>query len=328
YQKAAEEANADKKKTPMESLPSAVRSGNLSMLKQRWEEKRQNTRSVSTPAPPVEPRPPARSHSLRPVRVQEEKKGDSEEMMEMKQEIELEMKQEIKLETVKEMKQEMKLEMKQEMKQEMVVGLEKNVEKEQKKEAEVISPTSSEKPSVALNSLKMMFEKGEPKVRRTNSTSEDSDIRPVDRGLISLERSKSLRNRMAKYQAAVSKQDSRGPQLVSTPAEIEIKSSALDVNENTSLSDGEQSGKEHSALELTNTTPNGVLADTGILGISASEPETTNAPKFVRGQKFRGSVRETCVACQKTVYPLEKLVANQQTFHNACFRCTHCSTKL
>ncbi|KAM9444138.1 LIM domain and actin-binding protein 1 isoform 2-T2 [Clarias gariepinus] len=293
---------------PVESLPSAVRSGTLSMLKQRWEEKRQNTLSASTPAPPVETRTPARSHSFRPVRAQEEKKGDSEDVMEMKQE--------------------MKQVMKQEMKLEMVVGQEKNVEKEQKKEAEVISPTSSEKPSIALNSLKMMFEKGEPKVRRMNSTSEDSDVRPVDRGLISLERSKSLRNRMAKYQAAVSKQDSRGPQLVSTPAEIEIKSSAVDLNENTSPCDGEQSEKENSALELTNTSPNGVLADTGIMGTSTSEPETTNAPKFVRGQKFRGSVRETCVACQKTVYPLEKLVANQQTFHNACFRCAHCNTKL
>lgn len=47
-----------------------------------------------------------------------------------------------------------------------------------------------------------------------------------------------------------------------------------------------------------------------------------------QGQKFRATVRETCVACSKTVYPLEKLVANQQTFHTACFRCVHCNTRL
>ncbi|PWS22123.1 hypothetical protein DKP78_20030, partial [Enterococcus faecium] len=32
--------------------------------------------------------------------------------------------------------------------------------------------------------------------------------------------------------------------------------------------------------------------------------------------------------CQKTVYPLERLVANQQVYHNTCFRCAHCNTKL
>lgn len=32
--------------------------------------------------------------------------------------------------------------------------------------------------------------------------------------------------------------------------------------------------------------------------------------------------------CTKTVYPLERLVANQQIYHNSCFRCTHCNTKL
>uniref|UniRef100_A0AAQ4QMD9 LIM domain and actin binding 1a n=1 Tax=Gasterosteus aculeatus aculeatus TaxID=481459 RepID=A0AAQ4QMD9_GASAC len=39
-------------------------------------------------------------------------------------------------------------------------------------------------------------------------------------------------------------------------------------------------------------------------------------------------VRETCVACLKTVYPLERLVANQHVYHSSCFRCSHCNTKL
>ncbi|CAF90059.1 unnamed protein product, partial [Tetraodon nigroviridis] len=43
---------------------------------------------------------------------------------------------------------------------------------------------------------------------------------------------------------------------------------------------------------------------------------------------FRLPVRETCVSCQKTVYPLEKLVANQHIYHSSCFRCSHCNTKL
>lgn len=45
-------------------------------------------------------------------------------------------------------------------------------------------------------------------------------------------------------------------------------------------------------------------------------------------QSFHLPVRETCVSCQKTVYPLERLVANQQVFHSSCFRCSHCNSKL
>ncbi|KAK3536698.1 hypothetical protein QTP86_022384 [Hemibagrus guttatus] len=438
YQKAAEEANADKKKTPVESLPSAVRSGNLSVLKKRWEEKRQN--APAAPGPPAEPRAPARSHSFRPVRVQEQKKAEAEEVMEtkqelkqelkpelkqevkvelkpelklelkpelkqevkvelkpelkqevkvelkpelkqevkvelkpelkqelkpelkqevkvelkpelkqelkpelkqevkvelkpeLKQELKPELKQEVKLETKKETKQELKPELKQEVKKEvkqevkleMKPALKKEVkqelvvEEEQKKEVE--------KPSVALNSLKQMFETGETKVRRISSTSQDSDIRPADRGLVSLERSKSLRDRMAKYQAAVSKQDSRSGQ--SSPAEIEVKGSAADLKENAPPSGGEQTEKERAPSEPMSTKPIGVFAETGSSSTAASEPETSDPPRFVRGQKFRATVRETCVACHKTVYSLEKLVANQQTFHNSCFRCAHCNTKL
>ncbi|KAK1803431.1 hypothetical protein P4O66_020867 [Electrophorus voltai] len=45
-------------------------------------------------------------------------------------------------------------------------------------------------------------------------------------------------------------------------------------------------------------------------------------------KKFCLPVRESCVMCMKTVYPLERLVANQQIYHNSCFRCVHCNTKL
>ncbi|XP_078057094.1 LIM domain and actin-binding protein 1a isoform X2 [Mustelus asterias] len=45
-------------------------------------------------------------------------------------------------------------------------------------------------------------------------------------------------------------------------------------------------------------------------------------------KKFQLPARELCVTCQKTVYPMERLVANQQIFHNICFRCSYCNTKL
>ncbi|XP_069762019.1 LIM domain and actin-binding protein 1a isoform X1 [Narcine bancroftii] len=45
-------------------------------------------------------------------------------------------------------------------------------------------------------------------------------------------------------------------------------------------------------------------------------------------KKFQLPARELCVTCQKTVYPMERLVANQQVFHNVCFRCSYCNMKL
>lgn len=38
--------------------------------------------------------------------------------------------------------------------------------------------------------------------------------------------------------------------------------------------------------------------------------------------------KEVCTLCQKTVYPMECLVADQQSFHKSCFRCHHCNSKL
>uniref|UniRef100_A0A6Q2YIB7 LIM zinc-binding domain-containing protein n=1 Tax=Esox lucius TaxID=8010 RepID=A0A6Q2YIB7_ESOLU len=45
-------------------------------------------------------------------------------------------------------------------------------------------------------------------------------------------------------------------------------------------------------------------------------------------ESFCLPARESCVSCKKTVYPLERLVANQQVYHSTCFRCFHCNTKL
>jgi chemotaxis protein histidine kinase CheA len=38
--------------------------------------------------------------------------------------------------------------------------------------------------------------------------------------------------------------------------------------------------------------------------------------------------KESCVNCGKTVYPTEKVAADGQVFHKACFRCTHCKNVL
>ncbi|XP_020560746.1 LIM domain-containing protein 2 isoform X2 [Oryzias latipes] len=38
--------------------------------------------------------------------------------------------------------------------------------------------------------------------------------------------------------------------------------------------------------------------------------------------------KEVCTSCEKTVYPMERLVANDQVFHLSCFCCKHCNAKL
>ncbi|KAI8929978.1 hypothetical protein BC831DRAFT_441799 [Entophlyctis helioformis] len=40
------------------------------------------------------------------------------------------------------------------------------------------------------------------------------------------------------------------------------------------------------------------------------------------------NVRETCTVCQKVVYPMDKLSADDKVFHKACLRCGHCQKVL
>uniref|UniRef100_A0A671QIL5 LIM domain containing 2 n=1 Tax=Sinocyclocheilus anshuiensis TaxID=1608454 RepID=A0A671QIL5_9TELE len=50
-------------------------------------------------------------------------------------------------------------------------------------------------------------------------------------------------------------------------------------------------------------------------------------PNTERSFSFK-TQKETCASCEKTVYPMERLVANNLIFHNTCFCCKHCNTKL
>ncbi|XP_047269874.1 LIM domain-containing protein WLIM1 isoform X1 [Capsicum annuum] len=58
------------------------------------------------------------------------------------------------------------------------------------------------------------------------------------------------------------------------------------------------------------------------------------APKIVRersvdqGSKSKvsslfGGTQDKCVACKKTVYPLEKVAVDGTSYHRACFKCSH-----
>ncbi|AQK45038.1 LIM domain-containing protein PLIM2b [Zea mays] len=61
-----------------------------------------------------------------------------------------------------------------------------------------------------------------------------------------------------------------------------------------------------------NFTPGGKSSDKG---------ELTRAPSKL-SSAFSGT-QDKCAACQKTVYPLEKLTLEGESYHKSCFKCSH-----
>eukprot|EP00063_Salmo_salar_P013244 XP_013988079.1 PREDICTED: LIM domain and actin-binding protein 1-like isoform X1 [Salmo salar] len=329
YQRAAEEANAEKKKkASVESLPPTLRPGNLSVLKKRWEQPapRQDKPSllpagpprarlippaVPKPVPPTEHRPPAKSPGSPGTQGSQDTaascfqyplaaiaKEGAERRMERKDQRPSEGEEEEGLMHV---------------------------------EGKVVPPSPCspvEKPSVPLNSLKMMFETGEGAKRRVStglhsSSSEDMDQRI---GVLSPDRvleTTSLKERMAKYQSAVTK---KGP-LPRTASQSEGEDGSLKENvppSGVAVSLALESYSRKVAVAETN----GDGMDTPTSKDSTSSPSSAHSDPPKAARKFCLPVRETCIACLKTVYPLERLVANTQIFHTSCFRCLHCNTKL
>ncbi|KAF6720466.1 LIM domain and actin-binding protein 1 [Oryzias melastigma] len=172
-------------------------------------------------------------------------------------------------------------------------------------EAEV---SDIEKPSIPLTSLKMMFERGETPDKasreQTSSSSANMDHQLADG---SLAESTPLRDRMALYKAAISKQEVTNDQL--DKQKENVPPCSLDTS------------PESEPISRRVFTPESNGSGPGTPVSSAQKESKT--PKG-----FRPPARETCVSCQKTVYPLERLVANQHVYHSTCFRCTHCNTKL
>ncbi|XP_041324161.1 LIM domain and actin-binding protein 1 isoform X2 [Pyrgilauda ruficollis] len=375
YQKAAEEATAEKKRSNTENLPAHFTRGNLSVLKKKWEnpalgaepgkeavrsscaEVRHKVGTGRSPSPspgagaaPGRPQCPAGDSTEPHSRSRE---GGS---------------------------------------MENCVREPREMEKPEGSERSE-SPGRIEKYNVPLTKLKMMFEKGEapqPKQgpreprraavgRRISENSlslEDCDAAQGERSHstagylvetspgLSPDKAEtrknldmprlsetSIKDRLAKYQAAVSKQGSSSgiiPMSEIQASESELKNYKSEQKENmapvedsSSCQDGEKVSVGENSLSL----HSGLLED-GHAGQSESEAEAqkpvspkqqnlgakaagqseASPPKAVK--KFQLPMKETCVGCQKTVYPMERLFANQQVFHISCFRCSYCNSKL
>ncbi|XP_008581315.1 PREDICTED: LIM domain and actin-binding protein 1 isoform X1 [Galeopterus variegatus] len=318
----------EKKRSNTENLPQRFRRGTLTVLKKKWENPVQGAeshteslRNSSTETRHRVDRPPAEvtSHSASGAKADQEEQIHPRPRLGSPPEAQIQYRYPLIEDSEK-----LKDHSTESKKMENCLGQSRHeIEKSENNE----NPEASgkiEKYNVPLNRLKMMFEKGEPiqtKILRVQSRSagerrisensyslDDLEIGPgqLSSSAFNSERNESRRNlelprlsetsikdRMAKYQAAVSKQSS------STNYTNELKASGGEI-------------KTHKLEQKENVPPGPEVC------ISHQEGE----------KKFQAPARETCVECQKTVYPMERLLANQQVFHISCFRCSYCNNKL
>ncbi|KAM6294502.1 LIM domain and actin-binding protein 1 [Aegotheles albertisi] len=388
YQKAAEEATAEKKRSNAENLPPHFKRGNLSVLKKKWENpvlgtefRKETLRSscaevrhkvagagrspAASPEPEQSPGAAAPPDARAPPSTPGQLQGPGGDCRQCKSHSAESGKMENCLREPRE---------------------------GEKPEASENTDTSGkiEKYNVPLTKLKMMFEKGEatqtkvPREQRkaavgrrisenslssedfdagqgekSHSTSDTSPALSPDKAETkkSLEMPRlsetSIKDRLAKYQAAVSKQgSSTGPittnEIQASESELKKYKSEQKENMPPSLEDSisYQDGEKVSVGENSLSFHSGLLED-GNVGqnlereTEVQKPVSTKQQNFASkpvGQtdasppkavkKFQLPVKETCVGCQKTVYPMERLFANQQVFHISCFRCSYCNSKL
>ncbi|XP_009484444.1 LIM domain and actin-binding protein 1 isoform X1 [Pelecanus crispus] len=384
YQKAAEEATAEKKRSNTENLPPHFKRGNLSVLKKKWENpalgaesQKETLRSScaevrhkvaspglgvgSSPAPsPDEEQTPgagAASDAQAPSSTPGQLQCPGADHRRL---------QSHSLESGK---------------MENCLRESREVEKPEASE-NMDSSGKIEKYSVPLNKLKMMFEKGEAtqtkvprdqrktavgrRISENSLSSEDFDVGQGEKSHSTSDKAEtkkslemprltetSIKDRLAKYQAAVSKQGSSTGLITMNEiqaSESELKNYKSEQKENMppSLEDSisYQDGEKVSVGENSLSFHSGVLED-GNVGqnleskTEVQKPVSTKQQNFgskpagqtdaslpKAAKKFQLPMKETCVGCQKTVYPMERLFANQQVFHISCFRCSYCNSKL
>ncbi|NWV65987.1 LIMA1 protein, partial [Malurus elegans] len=366
YQKAAEEAAAEKKRSNAENLPAHFARGNLSVLKKKWENPALGAESGKEP---VRSSCAEVKHKVGSSRAASPSPGAGAASGQAQCD-----------------STEPRIHSRDSGSMENCVREPREMEKPEGSERSE-SPGRIEKYNVPLTKLKMMFEKGEaaqPKgprePRRTavgrriseNSvSSEDCDgershstggqessalgpDKAEARKNLDMPRltETSIKDRLAKYQAAVSKQGTSSgitPMSEIQASESELKNYKSGQKENMAPSEDSnswQDGEKVSVGENSLSLHSGLLEDGHVGQNSESEAETqkpvsakqqnlgakaagqieASPPKAVK--KFQLPMKETCVGCQKTVYPMERLFANQQVFHISCFRCSYCNSKL
>nr|XP_055150867.1 LIM domain and actin-binding protein 1 isoform X5 [Symphalangus syndactylus] len=367
YQKAAEETNMEKKRSNTENLPQHFRKGTLTVLKKKWENpglgSESHTDSLRNSSTEIRHRadhPPAEvtSHAASGAKADQEEQIHPRSRFRSPPEALVQG----RYPHIKD-GEDLKDHSTESKKMENCLGESRHeVEKSEISENTEASG-KIEKYNIPLNRLKMMFEKGEPtqtkilwaqsrsasgrKISENSYSLDDLEIGPgqLSSSTFDSEKNESRRNlelprlsetsikdRMAKYQAAVSKQSS------STSYTNELKASGGEIK----IHKMEQKENVPPGPEVCITHQEGekISANENSLAVRSTPAEDDSpsascswylisAPAFhFPPNKFQAPARETCVECQKTVYPMERLLANQQVFHISCFRCSYCNNKL
>ncbi|XP_078287376.1 LIM domain and actin-binding protein 1a isoform X2 [Rhinoraja longicauda] len=439
YQKAAEEANSDRRKLGTETPAPNLRKGNLSILKKKWE-------VPESAAQPLLPKSPVRIS--RPLVVAVSPKPDASLEFPSKSDHYSKSPSATRIKSPKSPGALSRFSYPGAESDGQAKGC--KMERELSKEGnEVENGTAQdltifpkiEKFNVPLNSLKMMFEKGDANAQtkcrqhelpvkaardrhhkadvskkwldktaegscliegvvenkaRAGSTSgfksDDSDHTSpgtspdktesqVGTELADMQEQTSVKDRMALYQAAASQKETslQSPTTLEelvAPGEVvdtkelwetsevaspkklsqsDICTSDLEIHASNGNEQKENvppetltSTSPHaelqkgSVIESTNTSWKSLLSERwgdaqeneGMSKLSTDDIKQQRPTMEIQNipakpaKKFQLPARELCVTCQKTVYPMERLVANQQVFHSVCFRCSHCNMKL
>ncbi|XP_006870114.1 PREDICTED: LIM domain and actin-binding protein 1 isoform X2 [Chrysochloris asiatica] len=384
YQKAAEEANMEKRRNNTENLPQHFRRGTLTVLKQKWEspelgaESHTNSlRSSNTEIRHRVDHPPTAvaSNSTSRAEADQVERGHPRSRLGLPSEALTQC-----LYPCTEDSEELQDQLSASEKMESCLGESRHEVGKPEISENTDAAGKIEKYNVPLNRLKMMFEKGEStqtKILQAQSRSaggrrisenscslDDLEIGPghLTSSAFNSEKGESRRNvelprlsetsikdRMAKYQAAVSKQSSSTQSVNDLRASGgEFKTHKLEQKENVppgpEVFISHQDGEKVSAIENSLAFRSSPAEDDSCNSQVKSEIQQSALPKQLSpeartsslsessppkaAKKFQAPVRETCVECQKTVYPMERLLANQQVFHISCFRCSYCNNKL
>ncbi|XDV47424.1 hypothetical protein PO909_017055 [Leuciscus waleckii] len=113
---------------------------------------------------------------------------------------------------------------------------------------------------------------------------------------------------------------------ISTPEEDKRRSVA-DFRDNSALYELEKpsiSVKALSALYLSKVA----AAEPAGNVLKPDQNPTSPTGKRPKASKFQPAAQETCSACLKPVYPMERMAADKLIFHKTCFCCKHCKKKL
>ncbi|XP_077810314.1 LIM domain and actin-binding protein 1 isoform X11 [Macaca mulatta] len=306
YQKAAEETNMEKKRTNTENLPQHFRRGTLTVLKKKWENPglgaESHTDSLRNSSTEIRHRadhPPAEvtSHAVSGAEADQEEQIHPRSRFRSPPEALVQG----RYPHIKD-SEDLKDHSTESKKMENCLGESRHeVEKSEISENTEASG-KIEKYNIPLNRLKMMFEKGEP-------TQTKNELK-ASGGEIKIHKMEQKENVPPGPEVCITHQE--GEKISATENSLAVRSIPAEDDSRDSQVKSEIEQPVH---------PKPLSPDARASSLSESSP-----PKAIK--KFQAPARETCVECQKTVYPMERLLANQQVFHISCFRCSYCNNKL